>query len=331
MLLVLNLEGIKARQQLPLNSVTENTLPCLGLPGANDVVVVLRTGSTELADKLPIHLSTTLRCYPNYLIFSDHEETYEGERVLDALDSVSEEIQQTNKDFELYRRLRGGGREALDLSELSGAKTELIQGVGKGNNPGWSLDKWKFLPMVNRTFYEQPYMKWYVFVEADSFIFWKSTLQYLSMVDHTTPAYMGSQMYSGGILFAHGGSGFIVSQPAMRMFVDYYAAHKKELETFTDQQWAGDCVLGKVFKDAGVTFRNAWPIFQDDYPGIVAYAKPDGRPVADEKMRIWCYPTTSYHHLTPALVEDLWQFDQQLLASSHEVSLLTTFPKPRQR
>jgi hypothetical protein len=176
--------------------------------------------------------------------------------------------------------------------------------------------------MVNRTLHEYPDKKWYIFVEADSFIFWRSTLQYIALLDHTKPQYSGSQMFIGDVLFAHGGSGFFVSQPAMKLAVDFYASHQEEIEKFTDGHWAGDCVLGKVFKDAGVPFTNSWPIFQRDYPGILAYAKPDGRPVANEKTRVWCYPTISYHHLSPETVEDLWYFEQRWFKSNLVVRLL---------
>jgi hypothetical protein len=73
-------------------------------------------------------------------------------------------------------------------------------------------------------------------------------------------------MFIGDVLFAHGGSGFVVSRPAMKMIVDFYASHQEEIEKFTHEHWAGDYVLGKVFKDAGVPFTNSWPIFQGDYP-----------------------------------------------------------------
>jgi hypothetical protein len=51
----------------------------------------------------------------------------------------------------------------------------------------------------------------------------------------------------------------------MKKVVDFYASHQG-IEKFTDGHWAGDCLLGKVFKDAGVPFVNSWPIFQGDYP-----------------------------------------------------------------
>lgn len=299
----------------------EPHLPCWSLPGANETLIVLRTGATELKDRFPVHLSTTLRCYQHYMLFSDHEEVFKGEQVNDALATVNPEILTQHPDFELHRRLKEAGREVLLANELSGSESEAIQWTGKAGNPGWKLDKWKFLPMVNQTLHEYPYMKWYVFVEADTYILWASLLEYLKVMDHTKPVYTGSQMYIGDVVFAHGGSGFIVSQPAMRMVVDHYTSHKSELESFTDGHWAGDCVLGKAFRDAGVKFVDAWPIMQGDYPGTVAYAKPDGRPIADPTKRVWCYPTVSYHHLSPDVVEDLWHFEQDWMADHRSVSL----------
>jgi hypothetical protein len=232
---------------------------------------------------------------------------------------VSTDILERHPDFELHRRLKRSGRSTLETSELSGVDSETIMLSGKLENPGWKLDKRKFLPMINRTFHDYPDMKWYVFVEADSFIFWRSTLRYLKMLDHTKPHYSGSSTYIGDDLFAHGGAGFFVSQAAMRTVVDYYDAHQKEIEDATDKHWAGDCVLGKVFKDVGVPFTNSWPIFQNKYPGIVPYAKSDGRSAVDDEMRLWCYPSVSYHHVTPKVIEDLWHFEQQWFASDQRV------------
>ena len=216
---------------------------CRDLPSANDTVVVLRTGSTEIADKLPVHLSTTLRCYPNYLILSDHKKTFQGEEIVDALDSVSAEVQQHHPDFELHRRVKHSGRSTLQASELSGIDSERIEWTGKVEDPGWKLDKWKFVPMITRTYHEYPDMKWYVFVEADSYIFWRSTLQYLNSLDHTRHHYSGSGMYIGDDLVAHGGSGFFVSQAAVQTVVNFYTAHQQEIKDATDKHWAGDCIL----------------------------------------------------------------------------------------
>ncbi|KAG9950961.1 carboxylesterase family protein-like protein, partial [Aureobasidium melanogenum] len=252
------------------------------------------------------------------MIFSDFEEDFRDEHIFDALDGVSPDIVEKHKDFELYRNLRENGRAVLNTNDLSGSATEDTKWHGKVENPGWKLDKWKFLPMVNKTLHEHPDKKWYIFMEADSYILWASLLEYLAVLDPSKPHYTGSIMFIGDTVFAHGGSGFIVSQPAMRMVVEQYAAHKAEIETYTDGHWAGDCVLGKVFTQAGVKFTDAWPVMQGDYPGLVAYARPDGRPIADPKKRVWCYPTVSYHHVSPDMIDDLWSYEQHWLDQKPE-------------
>lgn len=303
------------------STVVKPRIPCRDLPGADEVLVIMKTGSTELEARLPIQLSTTLRCFPNRMLFSDSAEVYQGQTIVDALESVSPALKDNNADFELYRRLRDHGRKSLSPDELHGMPNETTHETwtGHAENPGWKLDKWKNLPMVNRTLHEYPEMKWYVFIDADTYIVWSSLLDHLATLDHTKPYYSGVEVYIGTVGFAHGGSGFIVSQPAMRMVVQHFKAHQEEFEAFTDGHWAGDCVLGKAFTDAGVKLTSAWPIMQGDYPGIVPYIAPDGRPMPPLDARIWCNPTVSYHHMQADMIEDLWQFEQEWLATLKEV------------
>jgi hypothetical protein len=238
------------------------TLPCKSLPGADDTVVILKTGSTELQDKLPIHLETTLRCYPNYLIFSDHAEKYQGETIIDALSDVDPIFKTAHEDFALYRQLQKGGRSSLNPSDLSGPASYTQDGTGgKPTNPGWRLDKWKFLPMIRETLHRYPDKQWFVFVETDTYIFWSTLLSYLSALDATQHHYIGAQSEIGDVIFAHGGSGFALSRPALEAAVTLYVENKADLETFTASHWAGDCVLGKALFDSGTNLTWAWPMW----------------------------------------------------------------------
>lgn len=126
-------------------------------------------------------------------------------------------------------------------------------------------------------------------------------------------------MLISGDVFAHGGSAFIVSQPAMRTVIDYYTAHKAEIENFTNGHGAGDCVLGKTFTDSGVPFANAWPAFQVDYPGLVQYSRADARPNG-EQLRLWCGTPVSYRDMSAAMVEEMWDFEQDWIATKDAVS-----------
>ncbi|KAK4625662.1 uncharacterized protein CLAFUR5_05819 [Fulvia fulva] len=302
-------------------STYPKTLPCKQPPGAEHIVVVIRTGSTEIESRLPVHFRTSMRCFPHYMIFSDHEEYFEDNQIHDALESVSSSIRTQHPDFEMHRRLIKYGRQALSTAELHDLNDTQTSHTGKIENPGWKLDKWKFLPMVNRTLHDHPDKRWFVFMEADTYLLWFSVLQYVAALDHTKPYYIGSSAQIGEDPFAHGGSGFIVSQPAMRLVVDHYAAHKADIEASTDGHWAGDCVLGKTFNDAGVPLTWGWPIFQGEIPGKVPYSSPADHPGIYTDKRVWCYPALSYHHVTPQLITDMWQFEQTWL-KSHNASFL---------
>jgi hypothetical protein len=301
-------------------STAVRSLPCHELPGGQETLFILRTGATEIADRLPAHISTSLRCFPNRIVFSDYEEQFDGERVLDALEFTDPQIIANNQGFELYRRLQRDGRAGLAPSELSGSEAQALSDSGHNEIPGWKLDKWKFVPMVNRTLHEYPDMDWYVFMEADSFILWSTLQLYLSKMDPTKPYYLGVDTYIGDDpAFAHGGAGFIVSRPAMRSVVHCYSGHKAEIEAYTDRHWAGDAVLGKTFKDAGVPLTSVWPLVHGESTGHAFFARSGSPGVPKEYKQIWCYPAGTYHHMSSAAVESLWHFKQQWLEHREKV------------
>jgi hypothetical protein len=66
-------------------STAVRSLPCHDLPGGQETLFVLQTGATEIAERLPAHISTSLRCFPNHIVFSNHEEHFDGESPPDAL------------------------------------------------------------------------------------------------------------------------------------------------------------------------------------------------------------------------------------------------------
>jgi hypothetical protein len=325
-LLWLNLPSFARLEKRIVHNDYTASLPGLEyryLPGANDTLVVTRTGSTELQDKLPIHLATTLLRYPDSIIFSDYEEGFENRHVLDALETVDSHLKEENPDFELWRRLKQEGRSVLRQDELSGQSIWLDLGTGKAKNPGWyeqrctnvvartnvylgKLDKFKFLPMVNRTLHEFPEKKWYTFVEPDTFIFWQTQLVYLSHLDWTKPYYIGGQILIGDVEFGQGGNGYIISRPALENVVSHYQAHQREYEDFTGGHWAGDCVLGKALRDSGTSLTRAWPIFQGDDVGNMNY----------NHQTQWCQPTVSYHHVSASVIQDLYDFEKAWMSDT---------------
>ncbi|OJJ43668.1 hypothetical protein ASPZODRAFT_136122 [Penicilliopsis zonata CBS 506.65] len=285
---------------------------CPSLPGLEDVLVIMKTGVTEALEKVPVHIRTTLRCVPHYTIFSDFEEDIEGVRTVDVLRSVSKATKETDADFAIYNRVLQHGRPGLIEDDLH---DEANSAFGKPGNPGWKLDKWKFLPMIDEALQARPEAKWYVFVEADTYMVWPNLVGWLNELDPSKPFFLGNQMQIADITFAYGGSGIIISNPAMRKLSQYRTDRLEELERYTAASWAGDCVLGKTMRDAGVPLNWAWPMLQSGHMWeLDALGEAYGR-------KPWCYPVVSFHHMKPEDIETMWLFDQKWFQNGHSLLL----------
>ena len=298
-------------QPQPHGSVDKNVGPsttdegatfCPPLEGIDDVLVVMKTGVTEAQDKVPVHFQTTLRCIPHYVIYSDFAEEIEGVQIHDAFRRMDPAVMKSVPDFDIYLRTKELGRKGLEEQDFSDESNSVF---GKPNNPGWKLDKWKFLPMVQEALQYKPDAKWFVFMEADSYISWPTLLAWLSHYDPSKPQYLGSETQIASVIFGHGGSGFMLSNPAMQAASDQYETRRAELDEYTDREWAGDCILGKVLADAGIPLTYSWPILQNSNLG-------DLNELTHEYYRSpWCYIAVSLHHLNSTDIEALWHFEQK--------------------
>ncbi|KAK4506064.1 hypothetical protein PRZ48_004029 [Zasmidium cellare] len=292
------LQQIKASQ-----NNREIPLPCSLLSGANDTVVVLKTSAAEIEDRLPIHFDTTLLCYPNYLIFSDYAEKFQGYPVHDALATVDKSFRTSHPDFELWRRLQKHGPDGLEDEEIWDPERTTKD-----------LDKWKYLPIVEQTFLRFPEKQWYIFVETGTFVFWNGLLEFLSELDAERTWFLGGNM----------GSGIVLSNAAVRDVVGLYRETREGWDAFTETQSSGDAVLAQALKEAGVELTPSWPVFQ-------------GRRLADmqyDRMGLWCSRTVSYAGVEKGNIAELWKFEQQWLRDNPTTPLLhrdifTSFILPR--
>ncbi|KAG2420552.1 hypothetical protein HFD88_000164 [Aspergillus terreus] len=279
----------------------------------DDVLVVLKTGATESQTKVPVHLNTTLRCVPHFAVFSDYDERIAGVRAHDILRDLAERVKVAEPEFELYRRLRARGREALLQDQQGDHQNEegdehtvsdggAGQGMGKQDNAGWRLDKWKFLPMLDGALRERPTARWFVFVEADTYVVWPNLAAWLARLDPARAYYLAAPMASGDEVFGYGGAGIVLSQAAVRKVVE---ESRGQVEERTKAHWAGDAVLGRALADADVPLVWASPMLQTERVWEVDElgAGADDGP--------WCYPAVSYHHMTVADIEAMWAFEQE--------------------
>jgi hypothetical protein len=268
----------------PLRTVTSDldASQCVGFPDTSDILVVLKTGATEAYEKLPIHLSTTLRCVNSSVIFGDLEMDMGGHHIHDLLTSLSADITLDNPDFDLYRQQK-------EAEALYGDQLELR----KGKN-GWNLDKYKFMPMMRRSFEHQPTAPWYLFLEADTGIVWANIRAILDKFDPKQKLYLG-RSYFNEWNFAHGGTGFAVSNAAMRALVLEEPPFENNYTNLVRKHCCGDTVLAKVFLDRGIPVTGLWPVFSEEKPNIVPFSQHH-----------WCGAVGSMHHMTPSEIGELF-------------------------
>jgi hypothetical protein len=266
----------------------------MDLPGADKVMVLLKTGATELYQKLPTHFMTTLRCTPHYLLYSDLSQSFADIPLHDAIAPVTNLTRSTHPDFTLYTSLQEHHASGLeDLSDLSG-------------DSGWNLDKWKFLPMMHHAYTNSPsQIEWFLMIEADTSLSWLNLLSWLPHLNASESLYIGSQNMIGPVIFAHGGSGVLMSRPALAALESFREEEGTEIydarwENSTAKSCCGDAILANALLESGTPMTGAWPIIQGETISTVPFTSSD-----------WCAPPVTFHHVSSSEVNAYWQFQMQ--------------------
>lgn len=263
---------------------------CRNVPGAENVLIMLKTGATEIYEKLPTHFVTLFKCAPHYMIFSDLAQDFADFPIRDAIAPISKQFREQHEDFTLYRKLQQYQREGQDVSKLKGGE-------------GWNLDKWKFLPMLFESFEAAPAnIDWFFVMEADTSVSWTNLLQWLKTMDPDRPFYLGSQNVIGETTFAHGGSGIVLSRQAAKQIQDKRnqegkEAYNKRWEELTSSSCCGDEVVARALLESDVPMTPAWPIIQGETVSTVDFTENH-----------WCRPAITWHHVAPIEIDALWQF-----------------------
>ncbi|KAF4978271.1 hypothetical protein F66182_17364, partial [Fusarium sp. NRRL 66182] len=239
-------------------------------------------------------LLSAWRCAEDPLIFSDLATTLGSYQIYDVLDNITESIK-NGPDFDYYRKLQDYKKSGQDVRELRNE-----------GEAGWKLDKYKFIPMLKKTWMMRPNHDWYIFLEGDTYAFWTNILLWLQHFDPNGLHYLGEQTYVNNEGFAHGGSGFIISRGAMARVLDDDPDITIRYDQIAQNEYYGDYVLMKALKEKGVELGLYKPLLQGEPPATLRYG-----PGRYEGERYWCQPLMTLHHVTPLDVDAVWQFEQQ--------------------
>lgn len=292
--------------------VTQNTTGksteelCAAFPRdvLRDIQPILRIGHSDVGKPaLEAQLASVSACLDNLVVFSDTTEDIGAN--LTSIDVLADVAQFYRKESSEFRRNYDALRAA--------------QRAGRGDDDSFDgkvLDKYKFLPMVERAWKMHPERPWYIFYEADTYIFWDNLLRFLDKFDPDHPLYMGSPSRgrkrpdSGArSYFANGGPGFVMSRAAMKKFLERKVGDDGEyLDAPLAEQWAdhavedccGDSVLGWALYFAGIPVSGFWPLFNPHPAHGVAFADD-----------YWCQPVLTLHKTKHEDVVDLWRWETE--------------------
>ncbi|KAE8347585.1 hypothetical protein BDV24DRAFT_121044 [Aspergillus arachidicola] len=261
------------------------------------IQVVLKIGASEPADRVDAQISTVTRCILNLLIVSDRESELKGHRVHDILATLPESFRFNVTDLEPYEALRRGDEKAV------------------GSDEGWHLDRFKFLPMVERAHETNPTAQWYVFLESDTYYVWDNLFRLLDQYDPSEPLYFGSPSPGREIAqgkpmyFAYGGAGFVLSGGAMKKMVHRHHGSMGEYvepslslqyEDIVKGDCCGDSVLGWVLYQKGVKLSGLWPMFNPHPLHSIPFDNA-----------YWCQPVISMHKTMLSDMKGLIEWENQ--------------------
>ena len=261
----------------------------------SDVLLLLKTGSSTLWRRVPFHLLTTFANgqVPNYVLYSDvDEQLSQGVQAIDVLANVTDTIRQYSPlAHEIYQK-----QQAVNPSnnyyEQAGLPGDAVSSkVGSDGNPdGWVLDRYKFLPMLSHAWEHWQDVKFYVYIEDDTYIFWSNLMRHLQTLSPSEVAYFGAFSGEGNATFAQGGSGIIFTHGLMKaVFEGDSVPTLEQYGNLTMNACCGDMVLGEILREYGVQVnRGTWGTlsFRPEPPWRTGF---DGRG--------WCLPIFTFHHV----------------------------------
>lgn len=280
---------------------------CAGFPThlLKDIQIVLRTGAGESA-RTRAHVATVTSCISDLLIFSDLEGEVGGHEVIDVLADLPSSYND-NSDFAAYASQKKAYLEGRPIEYSS---------------EGWKLDRFKFLPMVDKAYQLRPRKSWYVFVEGDVYYFWDTLFRLLHQLDPSKMHYLGSPAPGrDGTYFAYGGAGFVLSRGLIQRLTGDSTQLSVSYEEDIKNDCCGDAVLAyAIMNKTREPLQALYPTFAGD--DLVSLEVNEER---------WCTPLLALHRVSPDQMASLWKWERTRpyneVRKSHQRSCFLTYAR----
>ncbi|KKY36532.1 putative glycosyltransferase family 31 [Diaporthe ampelina] len=118
----------------------------------------------------------------------------------------------------------------------------------------WKLDRFKFLPMVDKAYQMRPHADWYVFIEADVYYF----CEHITWDRRRLAA-------RDGMFLAYRGAGFVLSRGLMKRLIKDSTQLSVRYQSYAENDCCGDAALGyAIMNQTSVPLQALYPTFDGD-------------------------------------------------------------------
>jgi hypothetical protein len=265
------------------------------------LVVTIRTTATEAFAKLPMSLLLADTIYhDNINIVSDLHMDIGAFHVHDILEHIDSRIMASNPDLQRHGRQIRLAEASIDLSVAKENNAEKEKEVMA------KLDKYKYIRMLEKAWQLKPDRKWYMFVDADTYVFRPNLMHWLGRFDSTEAIFFADAPNSD--LPGAGSGAFILSEKVMRkLFAEGGNIAATWDARISDYQSGFDAVVAAMEAELKLGFNRTWP-------GISSY-NPTTAPYGPG---LWCEPVLSLHDVSIETASDLWRLQRDRLSYTQE-------------
>lgn len=278
---------------------------CDSISGTSNIAIAVKTGATEAASKIPTLMLTSLQCAKDVMIFSDLEQTIAGFHLHDALADIPLSAMRGNPDFDFYWKLKRANRYGQIENMLKGVRDPRMT----HELAAWTLDKYKFLHVLEKLYAEYPNKDWYLLMDADTYVVWPNLVTWLQQLPDPTSnkLYLGNAARVKDMYFAHGGSGILISRAAMYEFAVTNNGTASRWDEAMYDECCGDYVVGIELKNSGTLLSPSGPTLNGEKPVTLPFGP-----------NLWCQPVVTMHHVQPSEMTQLANFETS--RGQHQVS-----------
>lgn len=261
--------------------------------GFSRPLLLVKSSKQTLWKRMPMQLvSMLIPDWSDYFIYSDHADVIHAAGsaipVIDSLQNVSEVVRLSD-DFAIYRD--------HSLSDLIGSSFS--------GRDGWSLDRYKNLPMLFHAWEEtknDPY-DWYIMIDDDTYVFKDNLMTTLNALNSSEMYYLGkATLGNDAVVFGHGGSGCVFSKALMsKAFSD--TSYLRKWDKKTKELCCGDIIAATYLRDEfaiTLDYDNSRQLFQ---PEQLSHTPFDGNN--------WCSLVGTLHHVGSQEMSQLAHYVQR--------------------